>query len=216
MNQYFLADNVTPEQMDLLWENGWRHFGEYFFRYSEVAVENGQRHVVPLRIQLADFELSRGQKRIWKRNQDLEVVIRPAFIDEAKVRLFEIHKVRFSENVPDSLYTFLSAEPARVPCSCLEVCLFKKGELIGASFMDLGRTSTSSVYSVFDPAHSSRSLGVFLILLSIKWSREHGKALYYPGYAYREPSHYDYKKRFSSLEEFNWTEWKEVERFTDV
>lgn len=216
MNQYFLADNLTPEQMDLLWENGWRHFGEYFFRYSEVDAEIGTRHVLPLRIRLADFQLSRGQKRIWKRNQDLEVIIRPASIDDAKVRLFEMHRRRFSENVPDSLYTFLSAEPATIPCSTLEVCLFADDELIAASFLDLGRSSTSSVYSVFDPGYSSRSLGVFLILVSIKWSQERGKSLYYPGYAYLEPSHYDYKKRFSALEEYNWIEWKQRERFTDV
>lgn len=216
MNQYFLAEKVTAEQMDFLWENGWRHFGEYFFRYSEVEHEKATRHVVPLRIRLDEFELSRGQKRIWKRNQDLEVVFRPAFIDDDKSRLFEIHRKRFIENVPDSLFSFLSAEPATIPCETLEVCLFMDGVLIAASFLDLGRASTSSVYSIFDPVHASRSLGVFLILVSIKWSTEQGKTFYYPGYAYREPSHYDYKKRFNALEEFSWEEWRKVERFTDV
>ncbi|GIW37638.1 MAG: hypothetical protein KatS3mg074_036 [Meiothermus sp.] len=39
---------------------------------------------------------------------------------------------------------------------------------------------------------------------SIKLSKAWGKAFYYPGYAYKEPSEYDYKKRLGALEYFDW------------
>ena len=205
LNEYFFKDELSAAQMDYLWAHGWRHFGEYFFRYSQVAA----KHVTPLRIDLAAFKLSTSLKRILKANTDLEVVIREAFIDEEKEALFRRHKVRFTENVPDSIHDFLSPFPAQIPCETKEVCLLQNGKLIGVSFLDLGEDSTSSVYSIYEPEIQQRSLGIFLILNSIQHSLKLGKRYYYLGYAYREPSHYDYKKRFSGLEEFHWTnEWK--------
>ncbi len=204
MNEYFFNDQFNASQMDYLWAHGWRHFGEYFFRYSRVD----EKHVTPLRIDLSAFQLSTSLKRILKTNSDLEVVIREAFLDEEKEALFQRHKIRFTENVPDSIYDFLSSTPARIPCETKEVCLFQNGALLGVSFLDLGEHSTSSVYSIFEPEIKQRSLGIFLILNSIRYSMELGKRFYYLGYAYREPSHYDYKKRFSGLEVYEWgTQW---------
>lgn len=205
VNEYFFKEQVNAAQMDYLWARGWRHFGEYFFCYSRV----GAKHVTPLRIDLAGFKLSTSLKRILKVNADLQVVIREAYLDAEKEELFQRHKVRFTENVPDSIHDFLSSQPAQIPCETKEVCLFLDGKLIGVSFLDFGEASTSSVYSIYEPEVTKRSLGIFLILNSLRYSIELGKRYYYLGYAYREPSHYDYKKRFSGLEEYEWENgWK--------
>ena len=52
LDDAFRARQVRAEEMDLLWANGWRHFGVYFFRYS--LAEHGGRicNVMPLRIEL--------------------------------------------------------------------------------------------------------------------------------------------------------------------
>ncbi|MBL8189740.1 MAG: arginine-tRNA-protein transferase, partial [Acidobacteria bacterium] len=34
INEEFFRHSIEPELMDKLWAQGWRHFGEYFFRYS--------------------------------------------------------------------------------------------------------------------------------------------------------------------------------------
>lgn len=209
INEYFLRARVASEQMDRLWEHGWRHFGEYFFRYSIGYHENEARKVIPLRIDLEKFVPSRSQKRAVARNRDLEVFIRPAFIDQQKEQLFQRHKQRFDHNVPDSIYDFLSADPATTPCTTREIALFKDGRLTGVSFLDIGRKSSSSVYAMFEPEESKRSLGVFMILEAIRHSREIGCRYYYPGYAFRGPSFYDYKKNFAGLEYYEWeTGWK--------
>ena len=57
---------------------------------------------------------------------------------------------------------------------------------------------------MFDPDESRRSLGVYTILLAIERARSMGQRHYYPGYASREPSPYDYKKNFAGLEEYDW------------
>jgi leucyl-tRNA---protein transferase len=195
---------ASPELMDRCWAQGWRHFGSYFFRYSKRADSGGLTTITPLRMRLEDFVLSTSQTRVIKRNSSLELRIQDASIDLEKHKLFALHSQRFSENVPDSLYSFLGFQPARVPCETKELALFKDGRLIAVTFLDIGATSTSSIYSIYDPSQSKHSLGVYLILCSIKHSIALGKTFYYPGYATLEPSAYDYKKRFSALEYFDW------------
>ncbi len=211
LDEYFFAPQLTPEQMDYLWANGWRHFGEFFFRYATLRKTGGLFHVTPLRIELARFTLSTSLKRVLKKNEDLTVKIRDAFLDETKEGLFDRHKARFTENVPNSIYDFLSPEPAYIPCQTKEICLFQQKQLLAVSFLDVGAVATSSIYAIFEPTETKRSLGIYLILLSIAYSQQNGKHLYYPGYAYEEPSVYDYKKRFHGLEKYDWQGWKRVE-----
>jgi len=209
INEYFLRHRVTPEQMDKLWALGWRHFGEYFYRYSIGYHDGEARLVIPLRIDLTRFAPSKSQKRAWMRNRNLKVVVRDSFIDDFKQGLFNRHKQRFRHSVPDTIYDFMSDSPADTPCANQEIAIFDEDRLIGVSFLDLGQSSTSSVYAMFEPEESKRSLGIFMILKAMQHSRERGCRYYYPGYAYRGPSFYDYKKNFSGLEAYDWrTGWK--------
>jgi arginine-tRNA-protein transferase len=209
LDQHFHSRRAAPAEMDALWAQGWRHFGADFFRYSLAFHHGGLYSVMPLRIRLDSFSPSRSQKRALARNRDLRLVIRETFIDSAKEELFYRHRERFSFNVPESLYDFLSARPALMPCPNQEICAYADERLLAVTFMDLGQTATSGVYAMFDPEEARRSLGILLILESIRYSRERGFRFYYPGYAYREASVYDYKKKFSGLEYFDWQSgWK--------
>lgn len=190
--------------MDQYWAEGWRHFGIFFFRYRSAVHGHKLFSVLPLRLDIARFVLTRSLKRVLAINRDIKVVLRPALVDKTKKALFLKHRLRFKENVPTSLNNFLSPLPASVPCPNLELCLYLADELIGVTFLDLGKTATSAVYAMFDPAMGKRSLGTLMMLHSIHWSRENGYRYYYPGYAYHEPFSYDYKKRFVGLEFFDW------------
>lgn len=204
INEYFEIEQVSPQHMDMLWAMGWRHFGGFFFRYERLVTKHGIRTVMPLRIELSKFSLSKSQKRILKKNSDLTTLIQDAVIDQPKKEIFQRHKTRFTENIPDSLHTFLGYQPAHIPCHTQEVCLFYKDQLLAASFLDLGQAAASSIYAIYEPTEAKRSLGIYLILLSIDYAIKLGKEYYYPGYAYKEPSHYDYKKKFIGLEYYNW------------
>ena len=200
----FLRLNVRPAEMDHLWAEGWRHFGIYFFRYRTAIHGHKRLHVLPLRVDLQRFILSRSQKRVIKNNRDCRILIRPAKIDAAKNALFAKHRLRFTENIPGSLQDFLSPAPAYLPCPSLEICVYLGAALAGATFLDVGESATSGVYAIFDPAYPKRSLGILMMLQSIQFSVERGCRYYYPGYAYREPFAYDYKKRLAGLEYLDW------------
>jgi leucyl-tRNA---protein transferase len=213
INEFFVANRVPPAGMDRLWAEGWRHFGTYFFRYSMIEHDGLQYHVLPLRVELSRFIPSRSQMRILRRNSDVQVVKRDAIVDSGKEALFHRHKTRFKGNLPDSLFDFLSHRPASVPCPNQEICVYRDGLLIAASFLDIGESATSAVYAAFEPEEHRRSLGIFTMLRAIEYSRTLGAKYYYPGYAYLEPSMYDYKKNFTGLEFLDWDSgWKPYSR----
>lgn len=202
--QYFEIPKVSAKQLDKILSNGWRHFGTLFY-YDKVNWYNGHFcQVIPLRIDLKKFELSKSLRKIIKKNKDVEVVTRPAFIDDEKHKIFHNHCKRFKHNVPDSIYNFLSENPATIPCETLEICLFDSGKLFAVSFMDIGDSSASSVYAMFELGYSEYSPGIYTLLLEIEQAKKMGKNYLYTGYAFKESSHYDYKKRFMGTEYFDW------------
>jgi len=215
LSEYFVTGNVTPIGLDMLLEGGWRHFGEYFFRYDSQETGGENLHIVPLRINLERFKQSESQRRLVRKNKDLTVKIGPTFVDNEIRELFNKHKSRFSDNVPESLSDFLSFQPDSVPVENKTIVVFYEGNLIAASFLDIGSWSTSSIYGIFEPDFAARGLGIFTMLMEIQFSLKTGKKFYYPGYAHLEPSCYDYKKQFFGLERYDWESqhWIPAERF---
>lgn len=203
--EYFVCWAAAPEEMDARWAEGWRHFGALFFRYRSARPGGRPCTVVPLRVAVERFAPSRSQRRIIARNRDAQVGIGETVINDELEEMFERHKTRFRSDVPERLSVFLSPfMPGRVPCRNETISVRVGGRLVAASFLDVGRRATSAVYAMFDPAESRRSLGVFTMLEALRYTRETGRAHYYPGYACREPSVYDYKTNFAGLEQFDW------------
>lgn len=212
INEVFESPCVTRCQLDLLLAEGWRHFGCYFFRYSLGLHESEIRLVIPLRIRLSNFSLSKSQRRVLRRNDDLRTEIRPVEITNEVHELFERHKQRFKFGVPESIYDFLSEDPAHVPGETLEVNVKLDGRLAAVSYFDVGEKALSAIYAMFDPDLSHRGLGIFTMLKEIEFAIASGKELYYQGYSYEGHSFYDYKKRFRGTEAFDWRgKWRSSE-----
>jgi arginyl-tRNA--protein-N-Asp/Glu arginylyltransferase len=198
--------HAAPEQMDALWAKGWRHFGRDFFRYSlSLGDDGGVQFIQPLRMDLAAFQMSKSQRRVLRRNADTDVRIAPAVVDGTREAMFLRHRARFVTNIPESLHIFIPGEhPAREPCECVSVEVILAGRLVAVSYLDVGAEAVSSVYAMFEPDESWRSLGTFTLLHEIQWAAARGKRWLYPGYATAQPSHYDYKKSFRPLQCYDW------------
>ena len=204
INEEFFAASILPEQLDALLDEGWRHFGTHFFRYSLNLYRGEIRRVVPLRVRLADFRISKSQRRVLRKNADLRVESGPIKITGETEKLFDRHKQRFDHSVPASVYEFVSSEPDTVPCDGREVAVYDGDRLVAVSYFDVGENTLSGIYAMFDPDEAERGLGIFTMLKEIEFARETGRAFYYQGYAYEGESFYDYKKRFSGTEAFDW------------
>lgn len=206
----FICDAVPAEAMDALWAAGWRHFGRYFFRYSRQESSSGAvQKVTPLRVRLRAWVPTKSQRRVLKRNADLRVEVVPVRLDDALRAMFERHRSRFRENVPEALETFLGAAPEAGPCICRMLRVLEGERLLAVSFMDVGQAAGSSVYAMFEPEASWRSLGIYTLLQEIAFCREAGFEYLYPGYATEESSAYDYKKQFRATEwlDFDTGDW---------
>lgn len=205
---YMFKERATPKEMDKLWATGWRHFGKFFFRYAYSWHEGKEVKVIPLRIKISDYVPSKRYRKIAKQchNLDIKVRYQPISIDNTKLHMFDLHKQRFKDNIPSSLYNFLHPDhPASIPCPAMECCVYDAyDQLLAVSFFDVGEVALSSVYAMFLPAYASLSLGIYTILCEIAFAQQHQKAYLYLGYAYDVPSFYDYKKRFTGLEYFDW------------
>lgn len=212
INEEFHAAEVNSLMLDRLLADGWRHFGTHFFRYNYGLYLNEIRAVLPLRVRITDLILSKSQQRTLRRNANLQVEIQAAQITPEIHDLFERHKARFKSSVPDSIYDFISRD-SKVPTACQSVIVRETGRLVAASFFDTGENSVSSIYAMFDPTENNRSLGIFTMLKEMEFALETGRNLYYHGYAYEGESFYDYKKRFNSIEIFDWKgNWQPKER----
>jgi arginine-tRNA-protein transferase len=191
--------------MDRLWADGWRHFGPHFFRQMETEHQNRKYHVKPLRIHLPTYRPGKRFRAILRRNSDLHVQFEPTVLTAEDHALFAEHKVRFQFDVPESLTDFLGLHPSEIPCRNMACRVRLENRLVAASFLDLGEKASSSVYGSFALAEAKRSLGYFTMLCEIEFATRLGMEWYYPGYAYHEPSFYDYKKRFQP---YQWLDWQ--------
>ncbi len=217
LNQTFTAENVPPATMDVLWSHGWRHFGTRFYRYNLSMMGGALQKIIALRLGLGHVQLSKSQRRNLRRNADLHTVIQPVEIDEAKLLMFEKHRHRFDEYIPDSLYNFLSEKStSTVPCQCNEVSIYDgSGRLLAVSFLDTGVSSISSVFAMFDPDYADRGLGTYTLLQEFEYGQQTNRQWHYPGYSTLGSSRYDYKKRFHGLHSYDFaTFWKPFPRLT--
>ena len=160
-----------------------------------------------IRVPIADFEPSRSQRRAWKKNADVEVFSGHPVVDEARLALFNKHKLErnLSERpTSESHYRNWLA----VTCTrTVETRYVLDGKLIGVGILDLGRRDASSVYFYYDPDHERRSLGVFSVLAEILWLKRQGYRHYYLGLYVKSCDQLNYKARYFPHERLERGSW---------
>lgn len=198
-------DRTTPTGFDKHMSKGCYHYDRTFWRYNR----SDEFRSIPLRIRLKDFRLSKSQKRILRINADLGVQNSPLDLSHLgdQCELFQLHRIRLGEDAPVKVVLPQGERNKKF-------CVFESGKLIAASFFEMGATTSYGYYAIFDPEIEWRSLGIFTMLKEIEYAREKGNEFYYLGYAFDEPTIYDYKKRFYGLESYNWQteEWRIFKR----
>ena len=204
IDEAFFAPHVPAATMDFLWSQGWRHQGHYFFRYTHCVMEGIDHNIIPLRVDLTKFEMSKSQRRVWRHNEDVRWEVSPAAFDEKTHEMFARHSERFDDNKPTTLDAFFSMEPALVPCECVAIKAWLGEELVAVSFMDLGVEAVSSVYAIFEPGHEKRSLGTLTLLKELQLAKAIKKNWLYQGFGTRLPSRYDYKRRLAAIQGYSW------------
>lgn len=153
-----------------------------------------------MRVRVSEFSPSRSQRRVLKRNADVEVRIGPPQADDEKHRLFSAylgyqHDGTMSDDRAD-FEQFLYHSPTQT----LEMTYHAAGRLVAVGIVDVCPTAISSVYFFFDPAESKRSLGVFGGLREIEECHRRGLPYWYLGYFVRDCRSMNYKASYGPHE----------------
>ena len=108
---------------------------------------------VSVRIPVAEFKASRGQKRVWRKNLDLRVEIEDVSFKQEHFELYlRYQKARHptSSMCDDDPHKYISFINSRFSRSKF-LCLYLADQLIGISVVDQFDGGVSAVYTFFEP-----------------------------------------------------------------
>jgi arginyl-tRNA--protein-N-Asp/Glu arginylyltransferase len=204
--EFFFADKVDAAELSGLLGVGWRKFGRFYFRPKCPDC----RCCIPLRVRVAEFSPSRGQRRVLRKNSGLRTSFGPL---RATPRIFEIYREhsqeRFSQeaNIEEFLCNFYLPS-----CPSLQSEIHLGDQLLAAGYLDQGEDCLSSVYFSFDPGFSAMNLGTFSILKEIAFAASLGFSYYYLGYYVPGCPNMGYKDHFLPREHYDWERkvWRPV------
>lgn len=197
---------VTPEVTDQWLAMGFRRSGDFVYRAECPACNECK----PTRIDLDEFEMSGSMRRVFNRGgRDLQCHWGPPKVDERRIWLFNQHRAVRNLGSPNEAINAVSYRSflSDTCCDTRELAVTLGGQLVAIAIVDVGATSTSAVYTHFDPAASRYSLGTFAILKQVQWARRTGRRYVYLGMYVRDNQHLNYKARFLPQQRLEGDEW---------
>ncbi len=166
---------------------------------------------VSVRIVVNDFEISRGQKRIARRNADIVRNVVPAEATREQFALLRTYldSRHAGGGMSDmGLFDYVAmVEETPVNTHIVEYRQHPTGALMASALTDVLRDGLSMVYSFYHPGEDARSLGTYMILDHVNAARERRLPYVYLGYWVRGSEKMDYKARFRPLEALGAEGW---------
>lgn len=165
------------------------------------------------RIRVRDFQPSRTQRRISRRNTDLERVATSAWATEEQYELFRRYlDCRHADGGMADMDIFEFAAMIEETPVRTRVMEYRDEEdrLIGVCLTDVLDDGLSLVYSFYDPDQDVRSLGTHVILDHIALARSARLPFVYLGYWVPGSRKMDYKARFGALEIYKGGVWQPI------
>ena len=161
------------------------------------------------RVVVDQFQMNASQRRVWRKNTDLEAIDSAPRATEEQYALFQTYlKARHQDGGMADMshldYEFM-VEDTPVHSEVIEYRQLTSdpstsGELIAVALTDRLPDGISMVYSFFDPKFSKRSLGRFMILDQIRRAKRLGLPYLYLGYWVKNSPKMAYKADYQPIE----------------
>lgn len=197
MMDYRVILHLTQREYRELLARGWRKHGIHIFRPACATC----RKCRSLRVDLSRLEFTKSQRRILKKNRNVELVVRPPTVSREHVAIYNrfhefkhqnrdwphrrITQVEYAESFLAGDYEF-----AR------EFLYYRAGQLVGVGLVDVAMDVSSSVYFFHHPDWRQDSPGTFSVLRELEYASQQGYRYHYMGYWIRENQSMAYKNRF--------------------
>ena len=211
-----LTHDKPPAVIDSLLRGGFRRSQNIaYIPYCE-----GCSECVSVRVPVASFAPSRSQRRILRRNRDLvarRVEAVPTAEQYALFRRYiearhfdggmaDMGALDYAMMIEDSIVdTFLTEY--RLSEGDLDSGSAESGRLVAVCLCDRLGDGHSLVYSFFEPELKARSLGTYVVLEHIEYTRSLGLGFVYLGYWIRGSRKMRYKTRFLPQEHLREEGW---------
>ena len=206
----YAEEDLQPDvRYAQLIEVGFRRSGEQIYRPHCPACNACQS----VRIPVDDFQPSRSQKRVLKRNRHLRLTISHVAA-KAYYPLYE--KYICARHADGSMYP-----PSRDQFDNFILCQWKSPIFIEAYDDDMliavavtdviednqTHSALSALYTFYDPDYTSASLGTWMILMQIKQAQIKNYDYLYLGYYVHGCQKMSYKHQFIPYEQFIDNKW---------
>lgn len=164
------------------------------------------------RIDVSEFSPTKSQKRVLRRNRNIDRRASSPWATEAQYDLFRTYlDTRHADGGMADMDVFeFAAMIEETPIRSRVVEYTENDTLIGVSLTDVLSDGLSMVYSFFSPDYERNSLGTYLILDHINIAKEAGLPYVYLGYWVPGSQKMGYKSNFSGLEVFSGGQWQKV------
>ncbi len=195
-SQAFCADSLEPEIYAALMDRGFRRSGRLIYRPACTDCRACQQ----MRVPVVSFRMSRSQRRVWRKNQDIDVHIGKPELTDEKWRLFSAYLASQHDGTMSNQREDVEEFLYQSPVDSSEICYRLGRSLIAVSVVDCFKSALSSVYVYFDPAHHKRSPGTLSALWEIDYCRQQHIEHYYLGYYVAGAKTMAYKANFTPNE----------------
>lgn len=199
---------VDTRLYGVLLQQGFRRSGDLFYRPHCRQC----RQCVSVRIPVREFRPNRAQRRVLRRNADIEARrLAPCFRSE-HFALYRHYQAKrhphgsMDDPNPDKYRAFLV--DSQVASEFIELRV--AGHLLAVAVLDRMNDGLSAIYTYYEPDAAARSLGTFAVLWQIDYARRLGLDYLYLGYWIADCSKMRYKTNFEPLEGFEHGTWRQV------
>ena len=168
------------------------------------------------RIPTENYEFSKSEKKIFRRNKILKRSIKSPIATEEHFELFKSYVLCRHEKggmAGMDEYEFTSMiEETSVETFLCEYSVMSEDEsrLVAVSLTDRINDGLSMVYSFYDPSMNKLSLGKYMIIDHVNLAREQKLAYLYLGYWVKGSKKMNYKSQYSPLEVFSNGAWSNI------
>lgn len=192
----FRVEEFPPELYHDFMDSGFRRSGSVVYRPACRTCTECRA----LRVVAGRFTPSKSQRRVLRKNDDIEVSVGIPRFTRDKFRMYSDYvasqHVSFHTDTAEDVQRFLYSSPVLT----LEFEYRLGVRMVAVGIADLSSRSLSSVYAFYDPELSSRSLGTLSALREIAFCRARSVPHYYLGFFVADSPSMNYKTRFTPHE----------------
>jgi arginine-tRNA-protein transferase len=200
MHYRYREECSNLEQYKML-ERGWRRFGNMHF----VPVCKNCNDCKTIRLDIANYKFSKSEKRIFRKNQDVDVYINSPTLTLEHINLFnKYHKYMTKKKGWDvnqiTKDEYYRSYVVGAHDYGKELLYFLDNKLIAVALLDVMKEGYSAVYCYYDHDYENRSLGKFSIILQINLAKQNKVPYLFLGYWIKDHYSMGYKENYKPFD----------------